>query len=192
MFIRSGMDSKSDRRDWKTDLENNIREWSLHLRTIGFSLGAYPGCVSWVRILGARTSGPHVFTFHGGHSAKAAPGPALTAVSARHFTSKRLCAPGACGHPGCADLRSACLYFSPWPLRSSTRPGADSSLCAPFYFKAAVAPGTCGPEVRAPSPCTQPLHYEASCGCSGFLSLGARGNFTILPAHSFAISATGM
>ena len=166
-----------------------------------------PGCVSWVRILGARTSGPHVFKFHGGHPAAAAgpaltavsarhfiskrlwrrghadilgartsgphvftfhrgqsaatPGPGLTAVSARHFISKRLCAPGTCGHPGCADLRSACLHLSPWPISSNTRPGADSSLCAPFYFKAALRAGdmrTGGPRTQ---PLHQPLHQEA-------------------------------
>ena len=47
--------------------------------------------------LGARASGPHVFTSHRyGHSAEAAPGSALTAVSPLHLTSKRLFA-GACG-----------------------------------------------------------------------------------------------
>jgi hypothetical protein len=44
--------------------------------------------------LGARTSGPHVFTFHGGDSAEAAASPAVTAVSARHLISEGLCAGG--------------------------------------------------------------------------------------------------
>jgi hypothetical protein len=45
-----------------------------------------------VEILGARTSGPHVFTFHHGHSAVAAPVPALSVVSPLRLISKRLCA----------------------------------------------------------------------------------------------------
>ncbi len=47
---------------------------------------------SLTRGLGARTSGPHVFTFHRGHATEAAPGPALISVSPFHFISKWLCA----------------------------------------------------------------------------------------------------
>ena len=43
-------------------------------------------------ILGARASGPHVFTFLRCQSAAGAPRPALPAVSALRFISKRLCA----------------------------------------------------------------------------------------------------
>ena len=151
MLIRSGMDSKSDRCDWKTDLENNIRGWLLDLRTIGFSLGAYPGCADLrSACLQVSRRPPSCSSRPGADSSLCAP-----------FYLKAAVAPGTCGHPGCADLRSACLYFSPWPISSNTRPGADSSLCAPFYFKAALRAGdmrTGGPRTQ---PLHQPLHQEA-------------------------------
>ena len=83
----------------------------------------------------------------------------LKIISANgHFTSGRRISwvriLGA--YPGCADLRSACLHLSRRPLSCSRKPGADSSLCAPFYLKVALCRGHADRRSAHPAPAPAP------------------------------------